>query len=315
MDRIHVVFGATGAIGSAIVRHLVAQGEFVRAIVRDADVASEMLPAGAGLVGGSADSADVALKACRGASIVYDCVNVPYSRWAQELPQLTANILAGAREAGAKLVFPDNVFAYGPLQRTPAMEDHPLAATTKKGRIRAEMEQTLMEAHRSGQVPVVIPRFPDFYGPYVGSPTFRPMFEAAIAGKTATWPVNLDVPHDMVYIDDAAAAAVLLATADDTYGQAWHVPGPGPVTGRQFLESTFGAAGKEPHLRAVGRGSYRFFGFLIPEAGEMTELLYQFEEPLVLDGRKFAARFPDFQYTTRQEAARRTVEWFGEMSE
>jgi len=314
MDRIHVVFGATGAIGSAIVRQLVAQGEFVRAIARDPEAAQEMLPSTPGIVGGNADSPDIALKACRGATIVYDCVNVRYSKWSELLPRVTSNIVAGAREAGARLVFPDNVYGYGPLQGTPATEEHPRAATSKKGRIRIEMERMVLEAHNRGEVPVVIPRFPDFYGPFVTNPLIRPMFEAALAGKTATWPMSLDVPHDMAYIDDAAAAAVRLATDDGSYGQVWHVPGSGPITGRQFLETAFKAAANKPKMRAVGQGMYHFFGFFIPDAGEMGELLYQFAQPLVLDGSKFARRFPDFHYTPHDEAIRKTVDWYEELS-
>jgi nucleoside-diphosphate-sugar epimerase len=313
MDRVHVVFGPTGGIGSAIVRRLVEQGELVRAIARDPEEAKEILPAAAGIVGGSADSADIVQKACQGATIVYDCINVRYSKWAEQLPQLTANIVAGARAAGARLVFPDNVLCYGHLQKTPVTEEHPRAATSKKGKIRTEIERMLLEAHRRGEVPVVIPRYPDFYGPFVTNPLVRPMFESAVEGKTATWPVNLDVPHDMVFIEDAAAAAVRLAMDDDAYGQVWHVPGRGPVTGRQFLGGAFKAAGKKPKMRSVGPGMYRFFGLFIPDAGEMSELLYQYAQPLVLDGGKFAQRFSNFQYTTHDEGLRRTVEWFQEL--
>ena len=314
MDRIHVVFGATGAIGSAIVRQLAAPGEFVRAIARDPEEAMDMLPSTAGVVGGNADSLDIVLRACRGATTVYDCVNTRYSKWAELLPKVTANILAGAREAGARLVFPDSVYGYGPFQQVPATEDHPRAVTTKKGRLRNELEQMLLDAHARGDVQVLIPRFPDFYGPFVTNALVRPMFEAALAGKTATWPMSLDTLHDMVYIDDAAAAAVLLATSDDCYGQVWHVPGAGPITGRQFLETAFKAAGNRPNMRVVGQRMYRFFGFFIPDAGEMTELLYEFAQPLVLDGSKFARRFPDFRYTAHEDAIKRTVDWYSELS-
>ena len=314
MDRIHVVFGATGAIGSAIVRQLVSQGELVRAIARDPEEATEMLPSTAGIVGGNADSPDIALRACQGASIVYDCVGTRYSKWAELLPKTTSNILAAARKAGARLVFPDNVYGYGPFQKVPTAEDHPRAATTKKGRIRIELERMLLDAHARSDIPVVIPRFPDFYGPFVTNPLVRPMFESAVAGKTATWPISLDTPHDMVYIDDAAAAAVRLAVDDGSYGQVWHVPGPGPITGRRFLQTAFEAAGNRANIRAVGPGMYRFFGFFIPDAGEMTEMLYEFAQPLVLDGSKFTRRFPDFKYTPHDEAIRRTIDWYSEFS-
>ncbi len=313
MASVNVIFGATGGIGSAVVSELVSRGEFVRAVVRDPEEATSMLPEAAGIVRGDALDSESTLAAVRGADVIFDCVNVRYSKWAELLPTIRGNILAAARKTSARLVFPDTVHAYGPLQEAAATEDHPRAASTKKGVLRAEIERTLLEADRKGEVRVVIPRYPDFYGPYVLNPTFRPMFEAALSGKTATWPASLNVPHDLVFIEDAAKAAILLAQSPETYGQVWHVPGPGPITGRQFLESVFAAAGATPRIRAVGRGMFKIFGFFIPDAGEMVEMLYQFEKPLVLNGEKFARAFPEFRFTPHAEAIRRTVEWYREM--
>ena len=312
MTRTHVVFGATGGLGAALVRRLAAEGELVRAVVRDPEWASELLPASAGVVAADATDADSAREACRGASVVYHCVNVRYTKWASVMPVATENILAGARRAKARLLFPGNLYGYGPFQKLPITEDHPLAATSKKGRLRNAMEARLMEAHRAGEVPVVIPRFPDFYGINVTNPLFAPLFQAVLQGKTATWPARLDVPHDLVYVDDAAAAALLLAAKDDAYGQSWHVPGFGPLTGQQFIDFAAKAAGTQTKSKPLSRFLFRLVGPFIPDAGEMMELLYQFEQPLLLDGSKFATAFPSFRYTPHEEAIKTTVEWFRE---
>ncbi len=306
----HVVIGATGALGSAIVRRLREEGKLVRAVARDVELANQMLPASAGVVQGDMALKDNVLSSLKGAAVIYHCVNIRYSEWAKYMPALTANILEGARRANAKLVFPGNVYGYGPLQSVPAKEDHPQAATTKKGRVRILMEKMLMDAHGRGQVEVVIPRFPDFYGPFVTNPLMAPIFQAALAGKDASWPGSLDAPHDLIFVEDAARACVLLAGTDDAYGQAWHVPGPGPLTGRQFMEMIFRTAGNPPKVRSLSHLLFRLFGILIPDAGEMVELLYQFEQPMVLDGGKFSRAFPSFQYTPHDEAVRRTVEWY-----
>ncbi|HEX2922664.1 MAG TPA: NAD-dependent epimerase/dehydratase family protein [Chloroflexota bacterium] len=311
MTETHVVLGATGALGIATVQLLADEGKTVRAVVRDIELARQILPSRAGIVVNDLSKPEQAVKACDGATVVYDCIGVRYSEWEKRLPGVTANVLAATREAKAKLVFPSTVFGYGPLQKVPATEEHPLAATSKKGRLRNRLEGELMEAHRSGSVPVVIPRFPDFYGPFVLSPLMAPVFEAARDGKTAGWPGALDVPHDLVYIEDAARACIRLAETESAYGRAWHVPGPGPITARRFIEMVFNAAGNPPNMKVLSRRLFRFFGMMIPDAGEMTELLYLFEQPLILDGGAFEAKFPDFQYTPHEEAIRRTVDWFG----
>lgn len=309
MSETHVVFGATGALGLTIVRLLADQGKAVRAVVHDMELAGEILPATAEVVAHDAANAGEARQACMGATVVYDCINVRYSLWEKQLPGITANILEATKEANARLVFPSTVFGYGPIQKTPATEDHPLAATSKKGRLRNRLEQGLMDAHRAGTVPVAIARFPDFYGPFVMSPLMAPIFEAAISGRTAGWPGQMDVPHDLVFIEDAARACVLLADTERAYGQSWHVPGDVPITGRQFMEMAYAAAGTRLNIKALGRRLFRFAGLMIPDAGEMLELLYLFEEPLVLSGSNFAAEFPEFRYTSHEEAIRRTVEW------
>lgn len=310
MNEAHVVFGANGALGAAIVRRLTADGKPVRAVVRDADLAAVLLPPTAGVVVKDARVKDMAVDACQGAAVVYYCINVPYALWPRWMPTITDNILAAAGQAGASLVFPGNVYGYGPLQSIPATEEHPLAAKSSKGQLRNAMERRLMRAHEAGDVPTVIPRFPDFYGPNVINKLMAPIFQSALKGARAAWPGSLDVPHDLVFVDDAAAACVLLGATREAYGQAWHAPGAGPLTGRQFLEMAFRAAGTAPRGGTMGRLMFRFLGLLAPEAREMLELLYQFEEPMLLDGGKFARAFPDFRYTPHEDAVRQTVEWF-----
>ena len=310
MKETHVVFGSTGALGSAIVRRLREEGKLVRAVARDTELAAQLLPPSAGIVHGDLADPKSIMSACSEAAVVYHCVNIRYSEWVKYMPVLTENILEATRRVGARLVFPGNVYGYGPLQSIPATEGHPQAATSRKGQLRLRLERMLMDAHRAGHVPVVIPRFPDLYGPNVTNPLMAPIFRAALAGKEAGWPGKLDMPHDLVYVDDAARASVLLAETDFAYGETWHVPGPGPMTGRQFVEMVFQASGTAPKVRSLGRLLFRLFGILIPDAGEMVEILHLFEQPLVLDGSKFAEAFPSFQYTRHEDAIRQTVEWF-----
>jgi uncharacterized protein YbjT (DUF2867 family) len=69
-DSVHVVFGATGAIGSTVVAELVRRGETVRAVSRRGRA-----PQGA--EGVAADAADPpqAAAAAAGAAVVYHCAN------------------------------------------------------------------------------------------------------------------------------------------------------------------------------------------------------------------------------------------------
>src|SRR5215469_2653483 len=127
-----VVFGATGAIGRAVVTELVQAGRHVRAVSHGGRA-----PDGAQGVAADASDRAQAARAAAGASVIYHCASPPYTQWPERFPTLTGSILGAAGSSGAKLVFADNLYAYGPYG--PLREDLPAAARGPKGRIRAEM--------------------------------------------------------------------------------------------------------------------------------------------------------------------------------
>ena len=216
---------------------------------------------------------------------------------------VTDNILEGAMERHANVLFPGNVYVYRRFQRIPATEDHPQAATTKKGKLRIGLERKLMDEHRNGKVKVVIPRFPDYYGPNVTNNLMKPIFMATISGEKASWIGNLD-------IDDAAGACTMLGETASSYGEVWHVPGAGPITGREFIDLAFKAAGKKPDIGVLSEHTIWEAGQLDAEVRELIEMMYEFEEPLVLDGNKFSAKFPSFKYTTHEEGIKKAIHWY-----
>lgn len=297
----HVVFGAAGALGAAIVQNLAQQNKAVRAVVRDDGRARKVLPSSAEIVVADASKPD---------SIKPAFHNVPYDKWTEVMPLVTGNILACAIETQANVVFPGNVYVYGRFQRVPATEDHALAATGKKGKLRIALERKLMDAHSDSKVKVVIPRFPDYYGPNVTNKLMKPIVMAALSGKKARWVRNLNVRHDLVFIEDAAAACIMLGETPSAYGEVWHVPGAGPITGREFIDMAFRAAGNKPNIGLLSGRMLRIVGLVNSDAREMIELMYEFEEPLVLDGSKFSTEFPLFKYTSHEEGIRKTIHWF-----
>jgi nucleoside-diphosphate-sugar epimerase len=202
-DQLHVVLGASGGAGSALVRELAGRGQRVRAVSRKP---APDLPEGVEPL--AADAADPAQTrtACQGATVVYHCAQPPYQRWAAEFPPLTQSIADAAASAGARLVYADNLYAYGPVQG-PLTEDLPARATTRKGRVRTRMAQRLLAAHRSGTLQVAIARSSDYYGPggansFVGDI----LFGAAAKGKRARWLGRLDVPHSREQLGAARRA-------------------------------------------------------------------------------------------------------------
>jgi nucleoside-diphosphate-sugar epimerase len=302
-----VVLGAAGGTGSAVVGELGVRGLPVRAVTRTgaADV-----PEGVEQVAADVATLDGARRACAGAAVVYHCAQPPYTEWVEWFPPLTRAVLDGAAEAGAKLVFADNLYVYGPSEG-PMTEETPQRAQGRKGRVRVEMAAAILRAHGEGRLRCTIGRSSDYYGPRgtgttVGDNLMKPVFR----GKRARWLGSLDQPHTLDYLGDMARALVTLGEREEADGQVWHLPAAEPLTGRQFLTLVYESAGLAPKVGVVSRPMIRLVGVFSPLVRELNETLYQFERPFVSVASKFQGTFGPFEPTPHRDAVRRTVEWF-----
>ena len=143
----HVVLGAGGGTGSAVVSELARRGLRARAVTRSG---KGDVPEGVEQVAADVGTADGARQACEGAAVVYHCAQPPYTKWSELFPAMTAAIIDGAAAAGAKLVFADNLYVYGPPDG-PMTEETPQRAQGKKGRIRIKMADAILAAHADGK--------------------------------------------------------------------------------------------------------------------------------------------------------------------
>ncbi len=302
----HVVLGAAGGTGSAVVRELAARGLRVRAVTR----AGTDVPEGVEQLAADISTADGASRACEGAAVVYHCAQPDYRKWPELFPPLTQAVLDGAAGAGAKLVFADNLYMYGPPDG-PMTEETPQRAQGKKGRTRIEMADALLRAHADGKLRCTIGRSSDYYGPRGAASTVgENIMKPALRGKRARWLGSLDQPHTLNYLEDLARALVTLGERDEADGQVWHLPSAEPLTGRQYLALVFDAAGHPPKIGVASRPMIRIAGLFNPLLRELNETLYQFEQPFISDPSKFQHAFGPFRPTHHPEAVGRTVDWF-----
>jgi nucleoside-diphosphate-sugar epimerase len=304
---VHVVFGATGGIGRAVVTELVRAGGHVRAVSR-----SGQAPDGAQGVAADASDRAQAARAAAGASVIYHCANPPYTRWPEQFPELTSSILGAAESSGGKVVFADNLYAYGPVDG-PLREDLPAAARGRKGRTRAEMAAQLLAAHRDGRARVVIGRTSDYYGPYgTASTAGETVFGRILAGKKPQWTGRLDQPHTFHFLPDIARGLLVLADRQDADGQIWHLPAAAPLSAQQFFDMIATAAGQPVpvHASVAGPALLAAAGIFSPLLREMRETTYQFRAPFVIDASKFQSAFGHLEPTPHRAAVQQTVAWY-----
>jgi len=303
---LHVVFG-TGQVGRALVARLAELGVAVRAVSqqRPATLAQSVDWRSADVT-----DAEAAIDAAKGASVVYQCLNAPYTMWPQLFPTLQRNVLTAAERNGALLVSMENVYGYGPVAGRPMTEDLPLVATTSKGRTRAAMTAELLAAGEEGRAQVTIGRASDFFGPGVTDSTLGArVFANALARRRADFLGNPDLPHTYSYIPDIATGLATLGTDPRSVGEVWHLPGPETVTTRALLDLVAADVGHPVGIRNIPKFALRAAGLVNPMMRELAEMSYEFDDAFVLDTSKYERTFAT-SGTPLSRAITDTLAWY-----
>jgi nucleoside-diphosphate-sugar epimerase len=308
-NELHVIFG-TGAIGRAIAEELARRGESVRMVNRSGKMDEAL--AGVEVVASDLyDSAKVK-EVARAAKVVYQCSQPEYTKWPEKFPALQKSIIDGLTGSNAKLVLVENLYMYGKTNGAPMVEHTPHNAHTRKGKTRSEMNNAAFAAHHEGKLRVTAGRGSDFFGPWglptaaMGERTFYPLLNGKAAGLVG----NIDMPHTHTYTKDFGMALVILGERPEADGQPWHVPNDNPqVTQREMLKMVAQEMGVEPKMNAMGRTMMMVGGLFIPEAKETVEMMYEFEQPFIVDSSKFEKTF-GMKATPMKEAIKETVDWY-----
>jgi nucleoside-diphosphate-sugar epimerase len=302
---VHAVVGATGATGRVIVRELSARGIPVRAISRRGGASAS--PHVESIAADALDPQSLS-DALRGAEVVYHCAMPALARWRSDFPRMTRAIAQAAGRTGARLVYADDTWMYGRLDG-PISEQTPENPVSHKGVLRAWLAEMLLAAHARGDVEVTIGRASELFGPGVGSLLGDNLLGAIARGKSPLYIGNPDLPFTPTYIDDFARALIALGESPHGAGHAWIVPTPPPTTGRRLALMAGEHAGVDRGLRRIGSRTGRTLGLVWPLAREGAEMIYQFEQPFVVDGSSFTAAFGG-RPTSYAAAVAATVDWY-----
>lgn len=280
-----------GALGQEIVRQLVRSTRPVIVLQRSKP---RHLPDGVGFVSVDMMDAGAISQALAKARVVVCALGFPYvaKLWQEAWPAAMANLLEACARSGARLVFADNLYLYGP-QHGPLTEDLPPTDYGVKPAARAKVTRLWQAAHAAGRVQVVAVRSPDFYGPGVTQSVLGEGSLMAMArGKSALLLGEVDLPHDVAHVRDYARAVISLIDAgDDAYGQAWHVPCDDTLTLRQHLNIAAEALGIPLKLTVLPRWTAPVLGLAIPIVREGIEMHFLFDRPYRVDASKFRQSF------------------------
>ena len=300
------ILGANGTIGSVLTKELVSYTNKIRLVSRNprkVNESDELFPA---------DLSNPAFvdQAVEGSEVVYLVVGFDYNLkvWEEKWPTLMRATINACIKHNARLVFFDNVYSYD-INAIPHMtEESEYNPPSRKGAVRKQISQMLMDEVKAGKLMALIARSADFYGPGNDKSFANEMvYKNFLKGRRANWFIDADKKHSFTYTPDAAKATALLGNTDDAYNTIWHLPtDKNTITGREFIELFSKEMKVSNKLVVMPMWMVRLAGIFVPVLKEMREMMYQYDRDYFFDSSKFDKRF-NFKTTTYQEGVRMTV--------
>jgi nucleoside-diphosphate-sugar epimerase len=303
------ILGANGTIGSVLAKELVKYTNKIRLVSRNprkVNESDELFPS---------DLSNPAKvdQAVEGSDVVYLVVGLDYKLevWQEQWPRLMKATISACIKHNARLVFFDNVYMYD-INAIPHMtEESPVNPPSKKGAVRKQLAQMIMDEVKAGRLMALIARSADFYGPNNDKSFVNEMvYKNFLKKMRANWFVDADKKHSFTFTPDAAKATAMLGNTDDAYNSIWHLPTDRNIlTGREFIKLFSNEMNVPNKIFVMPVWIIKIAGFFVPVLKEMPEMMYQYDRDYFFDSSKFEKRFK-FVPTTYQEGVKLTVQSF-----
>ena len=250
-----LVTGATGLVGSHLVRALRERGDAVQALVRDPERARALLPALDGLefVKGDLLEPESLKAAVRGVEVVYHCaaqVALPYQGDRLKIFRVnvegTRNVLQASEEGDVRrFVFVSSVAVYGDPKESLVGEDHPKNPKGPYAESKVLAEELVEMAGARGLETVIL-RPCVIYGP--GDRNFLPQIVETLPRFPFPLVDGGRQPLDMVHARDVAQALVLAGTHPRAAGRVYNVTDGETHSLRELVEVFCQSLGIRPRL-------------------------------------------------------------------
>lgn len=234
------------------------------------------------------------LKAVEGSEVVYLTVGLEYNInvWRRDWPIVMKNVIEACKRENSKLVFFDNVYSYGKVDGW-MTEETPAKPDSEKGKVRAGLNEMIMNEVKGGNLKAIIAKAADFYGPETPLSFVNIMvFENFKKGKKAQWMLDENKKHSFTYTPDAGKGTAILGNTDSAYNQIWHLPtNKNVLTGKEFIELAAKAMGVKPDYMVVKKWMLSMLGLFNKVIKENNEMLYQNSSNYLFDSSKFEQTF------------------------
>ena len=301
-----LVVGASGGMGYSVVQELSSRGISVTAFARSRDKLEKLFgnDPNVTIYAGDLFQVDDLEGAARGADVIFQSANIPYSEWETKLLVMMSNIIETAKKQSAKLAFVDNIYAYGRSTGKTVNERTLKSPHTKKGKIRLQVEELI----HSSKVPALIAHFPDFYGPNAESSLLHYTLVNVVKNKKASYVGDQSIAREFIYTPDGARAIVELSLNEQAYGQNWNIPAHDVISGEEIIKTIRDITDYQKGVSTISKKMIQFLGIFNAQMREAVEMYYLNEDPVVLNGEKYENLIGPLPRTSYREGLKKTIE-------
>jgi nucleoside-diphosphate-sugar epimerase len=322
MTKKVIIFGASGAIGLKLTE--IVSGEQpdweVFAVSRNAK-AKETLSkySNVTVIPCDACNKEEILSLTADKDIIYCSIGFPqYTAkfWAKTWPLVVDNILeASNQKEGQKLVFCDNIYAYGAATNiSPTSKTVPPSLKSKPG-VRAILREKFQKRMDEKPDSIVVVGSSDFFGPNLTETTFLgdTFTKAILEGKKA--PICLGSStkiHDFAYGPDLSKALYIVSVDDEANGKFWICPH--AIKNKTFTRIAQDVArleggNKKSKVTVYAAWSVKLLGLFIGDLKNMVEMLPIWVNDYSVDDSDFRKTF-DMEPTPYEEALKDYISFY-----
>ena len=284
------ILGAGGPIGTELAKALKTYTDKIRIVSRSPKKINDTDE----LFAADLTNAVEVDKAIEGSEVVYITVGFEYKLkvWQKNWPALMSNAIESCKKHKAKLVFFDNIYMYDKSEIPHMTENSHVNPSSKKGKVRAEIAQMILNEIENGTLTALIARSADFYGPNANNNITQIIIDNLKKGKKAVWIANADKQHNFTYTRDAGKATALLGNTTDAYKQVWHLPTSSEkITGKQWIDTIAKEMNVVPKYQVLPVWLMSILGIFMPQIKELKDIAYQSDQDYFFDSSKFEKRF------------------------
>ncbi len=308
----HIILGAGGAISKVLVKELVANNEKIKLAARNLKTIEGIESVKADLL-----NFNEVNNVIEEFSTVYLVAGLSYNIkvWQEQWPKIMRNVVEVCGAKNAKLIFFDNVYAYGKVDGA-MTEDTPINPASKKGEVRAKLLEYINGEIKNKNITALVARAADFYGPYTEGVSLISIsvLDKLLKGKKAQWFCNTKVKHSFTYTGDCGKALYMLSKNESNFNQTWHMPTADPAkTGEELIKIAAEKLNAKADCTVLKKWLFKLIGPFNPLIKELTEMLYQYEYEYVFDSSKFEKKF-NFTPTPYEQGIEESIKSMKEIS-